>query len=231
MTIVHTARCPTSRSPTSPSPNWCCAEPRSWPAKPAISDVGSGRGYTFGELSHAIRALAGGPAGPGLRPRGHARHHGAQRARVRRGVPRRRRGRRHQHHHQPHLHGRRDPPPAAGLEGHHPRHHRDVPRDGSGRHRGHRRDRDRHHGRRRGHHCAGRSHGRSHRPGPRRRRRPRRRAAVLIGHHRPAQGSDAHPSQPGGQHSSSASRSSPTKRARWRSPRFRSSTSTACRCS
>ena len=57
--------------------------------QPAISDVASGRGYTFGELKNMIRSFAGGLAGARVRPGRHAGDHGAQPARVRRGLPRR----------------------------------------------------------------------------------------------------------------------------------------------
>ena len=198
--MIFRARIRPSRSPRSRWPTSCSRTP-----PPAASARRSSMGRRAGRSpTRRRRPVPRGrerPPPPRPRARRRGRHLRAQRARVRGRVPRRRARRRHEHDHQRALHRSRARPSA-----------RSSPAPGSCSRSGR---------------C---STGRCRPPPRRRRevfafdgerrRRPRfgllgapdgaaapaldpatpGRAALLERHHRPAEGRDAHPSQPGGQH-------------------------------
>ncbi|MDE0803062.1 MAG: AMP-binding protein [Acidimicrobiales bacterium] len=60
MTIVHTSNYPDVEIPDITITELVLRRAEELADKPAISDAESGRGYTFGELSHAIKSFAGG---------------------------------------------------------------------------------------------------------------------------------------------------------------------------
>ncbi len=68
MTIVHTSSYPDVEIPDVPITTYVLRRADELADKPAISDVGSGRGYTFGELKSMVHAFAGGLAARGFGP-------------------------------------------------------------------------------------------------------------------------------------------------------------------
>ncbi len=68
MSIVHTSRYPDVEIPVVPITEFVLRKADELADRPAIEDAASGRGYTFGELKHAIHALAGGLQAKGIGP-------------------------------------------------------------------------------------------------------------------------------------------------------------------
>ena len=176
---------------------------RRCPTGPPSSTGPTGRTYTYGQLSGPHPLVRRRPRRARLRPRRRARAHGAEHPRVRGRLPRRRGGRGGRHHRQPDLHA----PTRCASSSTTPARRCSSPSRCSSRPRREAIEGDR-----------GRRDLRASAT-PSRARRPvtalfgapleqvpvdaaerRRRAAVLVGHHRPSQGRDAHPPQPRRQH-------------------------------
>jgi len=68
MSIVHTSRYPDVDIPAVPITEYVLRRADELAHRRAIEDVGSGRGYTFGELKGAVHALAGGLQAKGIGP-------------------------------------------------------------------------------------------------------------------------------------------------------------------
>ncbi|MGK2930659.1 MAG: AMP-binding protein, partial [Acidimicrobiales bacterium] len=68
MTIVHESTLPDVEIPDITITELVLRRAEELADKPAISDVGTGRGYTFGELANMIRSFAGGLAARGFGP-------------------------------------------------------------------------------------------------------------------------------------------------------------------
>ncbi len=68
MTIVHESTLPDVEIPDIPITELVLRRAVEMADQPAIHDVGSGRGYSFGELSHMIKAFAGGLQAKGFGP-------------------------------------------------------------------------------------------------------------------------------------------------------------------
>ena len=68
MSIVHKSRYPDVEIPSVPITEYVLRRADELAGRRAIEDVGSGRGYTYGELKGAIHALAGGLQAKGIGP-------------------------------------------------------------------------------------------------------------------------------------------------------------------
>ena len=127
--MIHHSPLPDVEIPDLPLTEYVLAGGAGRADAPALIDGMSGRVMTYGELESAIRSLAGGLAAAGS-GWGRAGPDGAERAGVRRGVPRDRDGRQDCHDDQPDLHPGRGAPSAGGLRRPDPRDHRAAGRDG-----------------------------------------------------------------------------------------------------
>ncbi len=196
---------------------------------PAFVDGTTGASLTFGDAARAGPPDRRGTRAAGDRARRRRRAVRAELPGLGGRLPRRPARERDAHQRQRALHRRRAGRPARGLPGPDGRHHRGpagagrVRREG-GRARRRRRGRPGRRGRprlhrrpARLHRCATRTGGRPGRPC---------RAALLLGHLRPAQGRDADPPQPGGEPAADSGLLAGGGRARVRWPCCRSSTST-----